>query len=1279
MTTNNPQQQSIISAVVIHDNQGQNEYFSGLLRKEGFNVQSYGSAESALECMNRQTPPGLIVANLYMPGIDGWRLCRLLRSSDYLPFNKVPILVVSATWANDEVVNITTEAGANAFLSLPVGEQEFRKQVQELLHGEQSKKLLQVLIVEDDQNLAALIKHAFEKYSYNAETALTGTEAEIRLKTKAYDVVVIDHHMPDIKGDQLLVMFQQIQPEAVYLAITGDSNPDLALEWMKQGAAAFVRKPFDPLYLIELCNRARREKELLRMEQRLKNRTQELRQSEERFAAFMTNLPAAAFIKDEDGRTLFANQYLQELFNFQNWSGKTTCELIPGDAGRKMAEDDRRVIRQGRFEAEETITDSKGDVRTYKSIKFPIRVEGGPPLLGGISVDISERRRMEQALWESRTMLKLVLDAVPQAIFWKDRDGRYLGCNMAFAGAVGMEDPAQIVGKTDFDLPWPRNEAEAYRADDREVLENNHPKYHIIEPLQQADGTRLWIDTSKIPIIDELGRPFAVMGVYDNITERKKMEEALVKERLLIDSLLQSLPGIFYLYTYPELRLIRWNKNHEILLGFKPEEMKNRSIFDWHPPGAREMVQQAVEVVMEKGQNSLESPLLTKDGRSIWFLMTGMKLQIDDARYLLGVGLDVSERRRTEEALKAETIQRRVLFERSPDGIVIIDPDSARFLDFNTAAHEHLGYSREEFAQLSIFEVEVQETKNETEAHIANVIRDGRADFNTLQRTRLGEIRNVHVTAQYIVVMNRQVYYCIWRDITEQKRAEVALRESEEKFRSVVESSPMAMHFYRLDDEGRLIFMGANSTADKFMEIEHRPLIGKTLGEAFPKLLGTDIPEIYRKLARGELGSQFFEIPYHDERFSGVYEVHAFQTGPKAMAAAFLDISNRRRLEEQLSHSQKMESIGRLAGGVAHDFNNMLGAILGNVDLALQDLPLDNPLRESLEEIEKCARRSADLTRQLLAFARKQTVAPKVLDLNFEVETMLKMLRRLIGEDIDLVWQPAPNLWRVKMDPSQINQILANLCVNARDAIHGVGKVTMETGNISVDETYAAEHPNFAPGDYVLLALSDNGAGMDKKVLEHLFEPFFTTKGLGQGTGLGLSTVYGIVRQNNGYINVYSEPKQGTTFKIYIPRHVDDGASVPSSGSVHYPAPRGQETILLVEDELSLLRISKRTLESMGYMVLAASTPAEAIALAKDHPGQIHLLMTDVVMPEMNGRELAKRLLSFYPKLKCLFMSGYTANVIAHHGVLDKGINFIQKPFTFKDLSEKLRQALMAD
>ncbi len=383
------------------------------------------------------------------------------------------------------------------------------------------------------------------------------------------------------------------------------------------------------------------------------------------------------------------------------------------------------------------------------------------------------------------------------------------------------------------------------------------------------------------------------------------------------------------------------------------------------------------------------------------------------------------------------------------------------------------------------------------------------------------------------------------------------------------------------------------------------------------------------------------------------------------------------KLEAVLHQAQKMESVGRLAGGVAHDFNNMLLVIQGYTELALEQTDPAQPIHGSLTEIRNATKRAADLTRQLQTFARKLVILPKVLALNDIITDMFNLLRRLIGEDIQLIWQPAAELWPVKIDPSQFNQLLATLCLNARDSITGVGKIFIETRNATLDDTYCAERPGVVPGEYVRIAVSDTGCGMDENIRAHIFEPFFNSRSGGKGNGLGLASVYGAVKQNGGFINAYSEPGQGASFSIYLPRHHEKDTPAPKTAPAEIVA-GGHETILVAEDEPAILKTTTILLTRLGYTVLAANSPAEAIRLAKEHAGEIRLLLSDVVMPEMNGRDLAKTLLALDPHLKLLFMSGYPANVIAQNGVLDAGLNFIQKPFSKQDLADKVRDVLNA-
>lgn len=520
------------------------------------------------------------------------------------------------------------------------------------------------------------------------------------------------------------------------------------------------------------------------------------------------------------------------------------------------------------------------------------------------------------------------------------------------------------------------------------------------------------------------------------------------------------------------------------------------------------------------------------------------------------------------------------------------------------------------------------------------------------------------------------------RDITERKMMEKALQVREEQFRSLIESAPYAV-FVQTDYD----FVYMNSEAVKLFGAESdKDLLGEpVLDRIHPdfrehvlkhirliieeKRLVPGIEMVYLRLDGSQIPVQVSAVPIAYDGKDGALFFS------QDISLRNLAEKEKEKLQEQLSHAQKMESVGRLAGGVAHDFNNMLGVIMGHAEMAMSLVEPSQPIYEDLLEIQNAARRSADLTRQLLAFARKQTISPQILDLNDTISGMLKMLRRLIGEDIDLVWKPGANLWSVMMDPSQIDQILANLAVNARDAIKGVGNLTIETQNIVFDEPYCSAHSGFVPGEYVLLAVSDNGCGMDKGVLENLFEPFFTTKEVGKGTGLGLATVYGIIKQNNGFINVYSEPGEGTSFKLYLPRIPETGNENRLTPSESEPS-GGSETILLVEDEKAILKLGKMILERYGYTVLAAAGPTEALSLAQQHEGPIHLLITDVVMPVINGKELKDRIAGMRPEIKVLFMSGYTADVIAHHGVVEKNVQYLQKPFSVKTLASKVREVL---
>jgi len=519
------------------------------------------------------------------------------------------------------------------------------------------------------------------------------------------------------------------------------------------------------------------------------------------------------------------------------------------------------------------------------------------------------------------------------------------------------------------------------------------------------------------------------------------------------------------------------------------------------------------------------------------------------------------------------------------------------------------------------------------------------------------------------------------RELDERSNIEKTLREAEETFSSIITSSPMGIYLYEVAADGRLILRGANPAADRMVRVDHSTLLGKPIEDAFPALANTEIPTRFTEAALHSKSWFAEQVVYQSAEITGIFEVYAFGIGHKKAAVMFTEISERKKAEaerlklhEQLNQTQKMESIGRLAGGVAHDFNNMLGVIMGHAEMALEQTTTSATVYEDLLSIKEAASHSSDLTRQLLAFARKQTVYPRVLDINATVAGMLKMLSRLIGESIVLTWEPSASPVYVKMDPGQIDQILANLCVNARDAMTSAGKICIRTDSADVQKTLSGSHGDIPAGRYALLIVEDNGCGIETGIIKDIFDPFFTTKATGKNTKLKLSTVFGIVSQNHGYISVDTKPGYGTVFTLFLPRVTQ--AEETQELALPQTRQEGNETILVAEDNTAILKITTAILRKHGYRVIPASTPMEAIRAAEAETNGIDLLLSDIVMPVMNGRELAERILRIHPSIKTLYMSGYPEDIVAKHGTIENGIHFISKPFSIDAIIAKIRQIL---
>jgi two-component system cell cycle sensor histidine kinase/response regulator CckA len=646
--------------------------------------------------------------------------------------------------------------------------------------------------------------------------------------------------------------------------------------------------------------------------------------------------------------------------------------------------------------------------------------------------------------------------------------------------------------------------------------------------------------------------------------------------------------------------------------------------------------------------------------------------------FIAGLAENATSRIKAEQETKQQAEFLQMLIDVLPYPLFYKDRQG-RYLSCNRAFGRLFGTSRDQIAGKTVYDIAPRELADAyQQADDALFAQPGKQMYESTIQSSDGARREVLIHKATFEGTDGALAGIVGAmvDITDRKRMQSALQASEAKLRSILDNleigvaliSP-AMQVLEANQRMRQWYPG--------IALEQCPVCYQVFN-APPRRQPCDSCPTFRTLQDGLSHESTTQIRRAGNvRSFRVVSSPIHDASGQVTAAIELveDITDKLSLEAQLRQAQKMEAVGRLAGGVAHDFNNMLGVIMGYAELAMKKADPAQPLRAELEQICTAARRSSEIIRQLLAFARKQTIAPKTLDLNDTVEGMLKMLRRLIGEDIDLVWHADSGLWPVKMDPTQIEQILANLCVNARDAITGVGKVTIETTNITFNQAYCADHPGFKPGKYAMLAVSDDGYGMEAETLDKIFEPFFTTKEVGQGTGLGLATVYGIVKQNDGFINVYSEKEKGTTFKIYLPPSEDRADPLPAEISAELLQSTG-ETVLVVEDEEAVLNLACRLLDGMGYHVLSAASPDEALRQAEAFAGPIHLLLTDVILPKMNGRELAEKIKAFRPAMKCLFMSGYTANVIAHRGMLDEGVQFIAKPFSMQELSAKARTAL---
>ena len=1017
-----------------------------------------------------------------------------------------------------------------------------------------------------------------------------------------------------------------------------------------------------------------------RVYQRLYRSERERREALEEFSATLRGIGDGVIATDTDGRVRLMNPVAETL---TGWSeaeaqGRPLAEVFRIINEQTRAEVESpvdKVLREGSVVglANHTMLIAKGGAeRPIADSGAPVRGEDGA-LLGVVLVfrDQTKERAAQEALRESEEQHRSLIEGAPVGIFVTTAEGKVLSVNPALARMLGLQSPRAArayytdLGTQLYVHPEARQEFLRRLKDAGRVEEFEYE-------ARTADGRIVWLAMNARLAGRQEDGALRIEGFTSDVTARKEAEKALQDRAELFRHLFTDGPAPKLILDPEDGRIVDANKAAERFYGWTADRLKTMSAFDLNtlPP---DEVRLKMAHVRDEQENHFYFRHRLASGEVRDVEVFSGPIRVGGKTLFFSIIHDITKRRLAEEALRESEERFRGLYENLSLGLYRSTPDG-RILMANPALLRMLGYdSFEELARRNLETEQAYEPDYPRLIFKEKIERDGvvqglesawkRTDGTTIfvrESARL--VRDGEGTPLF--------YEGTAEDITARINAEAESRW----LASILEQSLNEIYVF---DARSLRFTYANGGALANLGFSLEEFQALTPVDIKPLISREALDALLEPLRSGKQGRLDLET-VHRRKDGSTYPVlltlqRSTQGGQDVIVAIGYDITDRQHLEDQLRQAQKMESVGRLAGGVAHDFNNMLNIIMIYTELALRRLGPDAPMRADLDEVQKAAKRSATLTKQLLAFARKQQILPRVLDLNATVAEMVKMLSRLLGEDIAFGFYSGAGLWPVKMDPGQVDQILANLAVNARDAIEGAGTVTLETSNLTVDEAYLAAHPYSEPGDYVLMTFSDTGRGMDRETLDKIFEPFFSTKG-SLGTGLGLSTVYGIVKQNRGFINAYSEVGRGTTFKIYIPRWT--GENETEAHASEAPAPRGAETVLVAEDEEAILALTGRLLREQGYTVLSAPSPSDALLAAQQHEGPIHLLLTDVVMPLMNGKELAERLTALRPEIKVLYMSGYTANVVAHRGVLDEGVHFLQKPFSMESLARAVRDAL---
>ena len=1076
-----------------------------------------------------------------------------------------------------------------------------------------------------------------------------------------------------------------------------------------------------------------------RVEEALINTSQQWR-------AIFDGLSDIVCLLDPEGKIIKCNKAMTDLLGkpFGEIINHTHFEILHG---APMPIEECPVERLWKTHRRETGVLLIND-RWFSIAVNPLLDEAGR-FVGAVHImsDVTEAKRAEEAIRESEKRYKQVVENAVDIIYTTDANGNFTYANPAALATTGYSlEELQRFNYLDLILPEHRDrvskilinqfrkrQATTYiefpffnKSGDvlwfgqnaSLVIEREkRVGFHVIarditERKRMEDELRKSEETAKRlaqenAIMAEIGRIVSSTLNIEEVCERfaEEMRKLIQFERITINCINPKENTFVVLYSVGPYVADREIGKPVPISGTATEwVMQNRSSLLIQEVNREEMLGRipCLLPIFKAGFRSMILiPLISKDQViGTLALQTSKKNAYTGADLSLGerVGNQIAgaiasaqlfvEHKQAEEALREREEQYRTLLETMEEGYYQVDL-AGNFTFLNESCSKMHGFPKEKMIGMNNRAYMSEETARKVYKIFNGVYKSGQPEKLVEWEIIRGDGKKAVMEASVYLIKNAQGepigFIGIERDITERKRIEEALRQSEEKYRNILEN--IEDGYYEEDLAGNFTFF--NEAMCQIYGYPKEELFGLNYKKYTSEETAKKLFQIFNQMYR--TGNPCKEYSYEIIRKDGVKRyieaTASLKRDPSGKPIGFRgvvrDITARKQaeeeklsLQEQLRQSQKMEAIGQLAGGVAHDFNNLLTVIKGYSQLSLLDLKESDPLRGNIQEIEKATQRATDLTRQLLAFSRRQILDPKIVDLNALIIDLDKMLRRIIGEDIELVIHLSEDLGKVKVDLSQFEQVIFNLAVNARDAMPTGGKLTIETANVELDEAYAHAHVGVVPGPYVRLTVSDTGVGMTQEVKEKIFEPFFTTKEKGKGTGLGLSMVYGIVKQSNGNIWVYSEPNRGTTFRIYFPRTEEEADTLREREETDY-FPRGSETVLLVEDDELVRDLANRLLKQQGYTVLEAANGQEALRVAKERVGEtIHLLLADIVMPQMGGKELADWIKISRPNIKVLFTSGYADNAIVHHGVLDRGTHFLQKPFSLKTLSYKVREVL---